>query len=423
MMIGFDQDPCKRACQPTVRWESDPSGRQLRDRLAWSFLAIFLSSGPVLVFCHGVFGTGPGFTAALLAFVTLGLILVGQWRLHNSYADWLFGGFVACVVVSTAKNGLTTAPKDFGICGLSLAAYLAGRVFCVHGVKTVFIQLQLALIAIGAVATSFLLVQQWDDPHGKPVFFGQFDIVPVQLATSLAFLMFAAPMRRWLSLFYFCALVVFAASIVRFVFVALAMTLVAAALLARGKYFLRMTLIVIAAFVVGNAVRFTKAVEFFNYGIEAVSPRARAAQNPVELREPCLQVNGDNSVAIRRRLLADAVSAIPRSGLFGSGLDSFAHRACLAGFQVHNSILQAFLEFGWLGGASLLLSIMLAWGLAGRAAQNSPTAMLTWCGLTFSILLSMGYGSLSHDAVLFFFIGNSVGLAGPALEVASSSDA
>ena len=118
-----------------------------------------------------------------------------------------------------------------------------------------------------------------------------------------------------------------------------------------------------------------------------------------------LQINIKNSVAIRKALALDAIYLAPASGLFGTGLDSFMKFSCVKLTEVHNSLLQAVVEFGWLGGVLLL-------GLAGFSmasivplAKQGRVPLFLFSSLAFLILISMAHGRLSREFALFAFLG------------------
>ena len=116
-----------------------------------------------------------------------------------------------------------------------------------------------------------------------------------------------------------------------------------------------MILVAIAA---GLLARYDQARRFADYAIER-SPGEIGLEKPPSCY---LTVNPRNSIAIRKVLVQDALFLIPRSGWIGTGLDSFMKFSCIKLTEVHNSILQAAVEFGWLGGSLLLAIIVVAAG-------------------------------------------------------------
>ena len=65
--------------------------------------------------------------------------------------------------------------------------------------------------------------------------------------------------------------------------------------------------------------------------------------------------------------------------------------SCIKLTEVHNSILQATVECGWLGGPLLFLS-------------------LWWREALFIVFLSLAHGRISRDAVLSAFLGCAIGM-------------
>ena len=125
-------------------------------------------------------------------------------------------------------------------------------------------------------------------------------------------------------------------------------------------------------------------------------------------------VNLQNSMAIRKVLLYDAAFMLPSAGLFGHGLDAFMRKSCLAGHQIHNSFLQAFVEFGWLGG--ILFAMLVAKGLWSilKVARRDSASRFVFCCLTFVVLLCLAHGRFSREAVVFAWIGAVAGMTQPA---------
>ncbi|MBW5435804.1 hypothetical protein FXB41_13725 [Bradyrhizobium canariense] len=190
--------------------------------------------------------------------------------------------------------------------------------------------------------------------------FGEFDAAPAQFTMLLSFVILAAATssrfagRGMLALGLALArpVAAFAASEVRFTFLALAVVLATVALL--------------DASVVSRTV--ARAV----LGI-AFAPSSRAscalAHNVAlvdEDRHSFGWPRGRAPLAFHGRVSADpdrqfdcdpeaALRILPRAGLFGIGLDRFAERSCIRVFAPHNAFMQAAVEFGWIAGAALLV--------------------------------------------------------------------
>ena len=87
--------------------------------------------------------------------------------------------------------------------------------------------------------------------------------------------------------------------------------------------------------------------------------------------------------------------------------------SCIKMTEIHNSILQATVELGWLGGSLLALMIAVAGGRIFFQAMQDNSSRFVLCGLAFVVLLSLAYGRTSRDAVLFAFLGSAVALREP----------
>ena len=145
---------------------------------------------------------------------------------------------------------------------------------------------------------------------------------------------------------------------------------------------------------------------FADYAIER-SPGEIGLEKPPSCY---LTVNPRNSIAIRKVLVQDALFLIPRSGWIGTGLDSFMKFSCIKLTEVHNSVLQAAVEFGWLGGSLLFALVIVAQVRLFPLARYDDASRFVLCGLAFVVLLSLAHGRVSRDGVLFALLGCAVGL-------------
>jgi len=84
--------------------------------------------------------------------------------------------------------------------------------------------------------------------------------------------------------------------------------------------------------------------------------------------------------------------------------------SCIKSTEIHNSILQAAVEFGWLGGALLLALIVVAGSTMLSLARHDDASRFVLCSLAFVVLLSLAHGRVSRDGVLFALLGCAVGL-------------
>jgi O-antigen ligase len=71
----------------------------------------------------------------------------------------------------------------------------------------------------------------------------------------------------------------------------------------------------------------------------------------------------------------------------------------------HNSVLQAVLEFGWIGGALLVLLVAAALRRLWPVAVENPEAAFVLCCLSHVAMIDMAHGHLATDGLLFLFIG------------------
>jgi hypothetical protein len=90
--------------------------------------------------------------------------------------------------------------------------------------------------------------------------------------------------------------------------------------------------------------------------------------------------------------------------------------------EVHNSVLQAAVEFGWLGGSLLLALISVVAGSLFPLAGYDDASGFVLCGLAF-VLLSLAHGRVSWGRVLFALLGCAVGLKDTARRLLSARSA
>ncbi|MDI4234445.1 O-antigen ligase family protein [Bradyrhizobium sp. Arg237L] len=425
--------------------------------------AILLSAGPIAVLAHGFAGTGSTITGLLMAAPIAALLLLARWReFRPDICDVLFVLFCCGIALSFAVNGVA-APKEAALLGLSLAAYPAVRVSSRCGqVPQAFVVVTGAIVAVGAVVTLVALLGQWNDHHGKPLVFDEYDAAPAQFTTALGLLLLALACtelnwRRtaWISILAAVPLAIFAASMVRYSFIVIVVALLAAMLVAKAgqrKFIAVIVCVTIASVALGAVVRSSTTLRFAKLAEAAlgfqvaepgndespappVSPPASAlpapaasgrvateAAPPVPAPPPsqasCPSIDPDNSIIIRQQLYKDAFALLPEAGLTGLGLDGFPQRSCLKGFQVHNSILQAIIEFGWPAGIFLILLLYHAMGTRMFSlARINREARFVLCSLVFTLMLSMAHGRISRDLALFLFLGYAAKLRSSALDI------
>lgn len=384
--------------------------------------ACLVAPQSVLVLFYGLSGSsGNGLvTGAFLAIATVAVgLLCFRRDIVLLPADYLFFMLVFCFLSSSAFNGWTSNAKEYELIVLSLAAYPASRFVSradIAAGRGAFIWATGIIVALGTVATAAALWQQWDDQHGKPFVFG-FDAAGTYFLGSLCFLIIALVTSGGLTLrrtaivssLIFLPTAVFAASLVRFTFIALAGSLCLAAVLSEArqrKHVVIIAFVLLFAIAAGLLARYDQARLFADYAVER-SPGEIGLEKPPSCY---LTVNPRNSIAIRKVLVQDALFLIPRSGWIGTGLDSFMKFSCIRLTEVHNSVLQATVEFGWLGGSLFLALIVVAAGSLFPLARYDDASRFVLCGLALVVLLSLAHGRVSRDGVLFALLGCAVGL-------------
>ncbi|MBR1129723.1 hypothetical protein [Bradyrhizobium iriomotense] len=373
---------------------------------------------------HGLAGAGSLFTGALLAVPTVLLIAFGDWRQFRPHAtDLLFTAFVALVGISVAINGVAGDIKELALLSLTLAAYPAARLSGRHLLAPGFFAVASAAVLAVAVATAIALAKQWTWSHGKPLVFDQFDAAPTQCAALLGLLVLTIATSEKLSVRQVTLLglaaslpaAIFAASMVRFTFIALGLSLLAAIALkpagAGRRAAILISLIVMSASVLGAAARWHQATIFLHHAATVGDLAARAPDARLYLPDPadaahCPPIDIDNSIAVRKQLYIDAAAAIPNAGPFGIGLDGFLARSCIKGFSPHNAFLQAAIEFGWPAGVILVLLVATRFRRDTFAmARISAGFRFAACALLYLCLLAIAHGRISRELGLFMLLG------------------
>jgi len=395
--------------------------------MATAFFVLVASAGAILVHCHGLLGTGSWFTGGFLALSTIGLFSFSRWRNYRlTPSDAMFAVFAGCAALSFSLNGFTTDAREVSLFILSLAAYPASRLFANGEVKSSFIWGTARIVGAGVTVTALALISQWDSRHGKPMVFGEFDAAPMQFLTSLGFLIIASvcanmTLRRTIII---CALIffpvaIFAASMVRFTFLAIAGGLALAAFLTTPrdrKYVCTIMLVMFVAVGGGLWARSATTMKYLHHEI-AGKPIVLASAGDAFLipvlrnwLPGCANVDGDNSIAIRKQIYREARDTVSAAGPFGIGLDGFMRISCVPGAEVHNSVLQVTIELGWLAGVAFASLIIVSAASLLPFARHDLEVRFALCSLIYLVLLSMAHGRISRDALLFLFLGYAAGI-------------
>jgi O-antigen ligase len=278
------------------------------------------------------------------------------------------------------------------------------------------------IVLIGAVFTVVATLDQFNDTHGKPIVLG-FDAAGLHFMGVLSILILglvtvdrpSALRTAIVTVLIFPPVAIFAAAMVRYTFIALAGSLLLALILTEAgkrRHIVAVGLTIFFAVIFGLGARYDMAKVHAAYLLEE-TPETGAAQNSPENMPSCnLAVNMNNSIAIRKALALDAVQLIPNAGLVGTGLDSFMKFSCIRALEVHNSILQMAVEFGWLGGALFVALIVVVIYQLLPFARGSGAARFVLCSLVLTVLLCLAHGRVSRDSALFAFLGCAAGMRG-----------
>lgn len=393
-----------------------------------------MAAGPIAVLAHGMFGLGAVFTGVVLIVPPLLLVVLAPWReIRLNLCDGLAAALAACIVVSLLLNGIADT-RELALLATTFALYAAGRLAPATDARRGLIAVGAAVLVVAVAVTVMALAEQWADRHGKPLVFGAFDAAPAQFTALLGVVMLAAvtsdrlsrPVFAGLSLLGVVAAAVFAASMVRFSLLALELALLAAALLCEGRARRRgLALVALLAVAVGAgaAVRSNAAVTYGRHlltatGAAAVAPDARML---APAGAGCPAVDIDNSIAIRKQLMADALRILPSAGAFGVGAGSFARQSCVPGLTPHNSFAEMAIEFGWLAGVLLVALAAVACRSVLPLARVLPDYRFAACLLLFVVLLSLAHGRISHDFMLLLALGLAGQLRGAVSAAAAKS--
>ncbi|UQD96781.1 O-antigen ligase family protein [Bradyrhizobium japonicum] len=385
--------------------------------------ALLISANSVAVFSHGMFGLGSTSTAIYLIAITGSLIWLGKWRsISLTVADYLAIALFVCCGLSLALHP-PAGYKDLALLVLSFAAYPAARGLTTPLYGQKFMWVLAVIAALGAVATILALRTDLSALHGKAMVFDKYPHAPAQftILVSLALLSISLAGVRLRKIAAVAAplVCIFAAAQVRFVFIALMLTLVVgfAARPAQRLRIMGIIGLIAISICVGVLLRSSTTLKFLRYAeISLLSPITEMVQGSKGIEssateidgklplQDCSQVNLDNSIDIRKRIYSQAAALLPSAGLSGIGFNEFAKRSCVDA-EVHNSVLQMAVEFGL--PAALLFVLLISSVLRSLWLQRRNTeAALALCVLTFSLLMSLVYGRVSEDGLLFFALGS-----------------
>jgi hypothetical protein len=391
----------------------------------------------MLVLTSGLAGSAGNSVAsgiAIVASIALLAAVTHRQPLTIDQVDIAFGAIVLAAVVSSVTAALPPSRNEAIALALTLAGYAAARRLTFEDMpflRSAVMWAAAGITAIGTPLTAYALWDQWNEPHGRPIVLG-LPSAASMLTIVLGFLVIAAATGRftpWRAVGWCMvlalAVAIAAASMVRFPLVAVLGAVVIAAFLAgsRSERYgaIAIALTIVVAIGCGLAARqkFTALyMRQFAVVAERSAAQVRAEAKPSRMpaapdlgsrdRVKC-GVDLDNSLEIRKSLLAMALQMIPQAGPFGLGLDAFQQNTCL-GMSPHNTILQTAIELGWVGGGMLVaLVAAMMWRLLAMARTDRAVAFLL-CSLAYVCVLSLAHGRLSRQGDLFLILGASAGV-------------
>jgi hypothetical protein len=169
------------------------------------------------------------------------------------------------------------------------------------------------------------------------------------------------------------------------------------------------------------AARWSTSSVYVNHLLTAahIKPVAPDARLQAPAFPGCPKIDIDNSIAIRKQLLADAARMLPQAGAFGFGAGGFTARSCVKGAEVHDSFIEAFLEFGWIAGVALLLLLVYAARAVLPLTAISADYRFAASSLFYIALLSLAHGRVNRDFMLFAVLGLAAGMGAARRAVAS----
>jgi len=399
--------------------------------------AFALMMPALFVLTYGLMGsTGNSIASGATIAMSLVLLVASTLRqpLMFDQVDVAFGAIVLAAFISSVTAALPPSRNEGIALALTLAAYAAARGLTFEdtpSLRRAVMWTAAAITSIGTPLIAYALWEQWNEPHGRPIVLG-LPSAASMLTIALGFLVIAAAtsrFTRWRVAGWCMVLMptvaVAAASMVRFPLIAVLGAVVVAAFLAgsrserNGAIAIALTIVVAAGCGLAARQKFTVLyMQQFADVAEGPAAQVPAGANLSQIpaapdlgsrdRVKC-GVDLDNSLAIRKSLLAMSLHMIPQAGPFGRGLDAFQQNTCL-GMPPHNTILQAAIELGWVGGAMLMaLVAAMMWRLMPIARTDRAVAFLL-CSLVYICALSMVHGRLSRQGDLFLILGASAGV-------------
>jgi hypothetical protein len=328
-------------------------------------------------------------------------LLVISRKFQPLHADYLFAALAALVVASVVVHGRTTTDREYALLALSMAAYPAFRAVGNRFDLWRFSCITAAIVLVGTLLTAWAVVYDQSGEY-KPLVLG-FREGPTVFSLTWCFLVFAflsinLSSLQWRIVGGLIVLpsFVFAAAMVRHPFIALALTLVVTAVKTGNRRQIAAVGVVCLSIAIGLAARPAMSGKIIGLVLEN-------AQKSV------VTCDTQDTFAIRIILTKEALNLLPKVGLLGQGIGTFAQQSCYKA-DPHNVVLQAAVEVGV--GAALLLAAAFISALmsVAKRARSNAVASFVFAGLLFVGIEYLISGLLANSALLFGFMGWAVGL-------------
>jgi hypothetical protein len=416
---------------------------------AFLFAAALVASS-ALIFIFGALGlrSNSVLTGCYLL-CTIGGTLVLGWRpsdkLVLTFTDKIFAVFAVTTALAACLHFNKEDFKEYTLLALNTVfAYLAGRSLCAPvlvSLRLRMLQLTSPLIVLACIMTIPNLI---GEEYARPFVFGFFHATTAFCIAFgylvISYIFSDIDWKSGASLFFglliALATAIFVASTVRFVLMALFITTffsLSCSFIGSIKIRNRVAVVLLMMFIgtaAGTISRYAFVISIKEkiddsgaISAQALHPSSldpkRSNQNIVTLEQQkttdrpnikppscSIAIDLNNSIAIRRAILNDAVFFLPLSGFFGLGLNYFSKASCFEGYQVHNSVLQVAIEFGWIAGGAMTILLATPFLTFLRYRRKSdPTSLFLLSCIAFVTLLSLVYGQPSRDLQVFLFLG------------------
>ncbi|MGY4364325.1 O-antigen ligase [Bradyrhizobium sp. LB1.3] len=417
-------------------------------------LALYVAANAMFVIAYGLMGIQGNsvITGGYLITCEMALLYLTFRPVRPQVTDNLFCLFLLSAALSFLINGRTASAKDTTLFVIALGAYPSLRClsFTQPRMQQSFILVTASIVALGTILTAYAMVTQWGGPYVRPLVLGVNDAAATFFLMACGLLIVgvtATGLDRQksllLSAFVFLPGFVFSASLVRATFMAIIATLVLNLVLAEAKQRMHFAVVIgvfLVAIVLGLAPRHLFTNGAAKTSAEMLGPAetvTSAEMAPIKIVAPAqiemptfsgpvypgrkkkdvtaetlgnpppsctANVNMGDSIAIREALVQDALWLLSAAGLFGFGFGSFVSMTCLE-TEVHNSYLQALVEFGWISGVCVCAALVITLYRLIPHYRSNDGARFAISGLTYVAILSAAHGILSEDRLLFAMLG------------------